>query len=92
MLNTIRVLSYNIHHGAGMDGATDLARLANIIAAIAPDIVSLQEVDCGMPRTAKVDQLRELAEQTQMSGLFGCAIDRREERPIRQRHPGALFR
>ena len=79
MLNTIRVLSYNIHHGAGMDGATDLARLANIIAAIAPDIVSLQEVDCGMPRTAKVDQLRELAEQTQMSGLFGCAIDRRED-------------
>jgi len=79
MLNTIRVLSYNIHHGAGMDGATDLARLANIIAAIAPDIVSLQEVDCGMPRTAKFDQLRELAEQTRMSGLFGCAIDRRED-------------
>ena len=62
-----------------MDGVTDLARIANIIAAIAPDIVSLQEVDCGMPRTAKVDQLRELAERTQMSGLFGCAIDRRED-------------
>ena len=58
MMNTIRVLSYNIHHGAGMDGNIDLARLATIIASIAPDIVSLQEVDCTMPRTDKVEQLR----------------------------------
>jgi len=79
MMNTIRVLSYNIHHGAGMDGNIDLARLATIIASIAPDIVSLQEVDCTMPRTDKVEQLRELAQRTQMTGLFGCAIDRQEE-------------
>ena len=62
-----------------MDGAVDLARLASVITAIAPDIVSLQEVDCGMPRTAKADQLSELADRTQMTGLFGCAIDRRED-------------
>ncbi len=75
-MNTLRILSYNIHHGEGTDGAVDLARVAAIIAAIKPDIAALQEVDCNMPRTSRVDQLRELAEQTQMTGLFGCALDR----------------
>ena len=41
-MHTIRVLSYNIHHGAGMDGVTDLARIANIIAAIPNQDLAIQ--------------------------------------------------
>jgi len=70
-----RVLSYNIHHGEGMDGEIDLARLAGIIRSVSPDIVSLQEVDRGKPRTGGIDQLHELARLTEMKGIFGCAID-----------------
>ena len=41
----IRVLSYNIHHGAGVDGKLDLPRIAGVITAVKPDLVALQEVD-----------------------------------------------
>ena len=74
-----RVLSYNIHHGEGMDGEIDLARLAGVIRSVSPDIVSLQEVDCGKDRTGGVNQLQELAHLTGMKGIFGCAIDRPQD-------------
>ena len=42
---TLRVLTYNIHHGEGTDGKLDLDRIARVIKAAEPDIVALQEVD-----------------------------------------------
>lgn len=42
---SLRVLSYNIHHGAGTDGVYDLQRIADVVRSVDPDIVSLQEVD-----------------------------------------------
>jgi endonuclease/exonuclease/phosphatase family metal-dependent hydrolase len=47
----LRVMSYNIHHGEGVDGKVDLPRLAGVIRAEAPDIVALQEVDQKTDRT-----------------------------------------
>ena len=41
---TLRILSYNIHHGEGMDGKLDLPRIASVITSVQPDIVALQEV------------------------------------------------
>jgi endonuclease/exonuclease/phosphatase family metal-dependent hydrolase len=41
----ITVLSYNIHHGEGMDGKIDLERIAKVITSVSPDFVALQEVD-----------------------------------------------
>ncbi|MDO5979016.1 endonuclease/exonuclease/phosphatase family protein [Flavivirga spongiicola] len=41
---TIKVLSYNIHYGLGMDKKYDLARIAKIISDQDPDIVGLQEI------------------------------------------------
>lgn len=41
----LRVMSYNIHAGAGEDNVYDLARTAAAIAENHPDIVGLQEVD-----------------------------------------------
>ena len=38
------IVSYNIHRGVGLDGRRDLARIADVIAEIDPDVVGLQEV------------------------------------------------
>ena len=72
---TVRVLSYNIHHGEGTDGKLDLPRLAKVIRAADPDVVALQEVDDKTKRTKGVDQTAELARLTGLHGAFGKAID-----------------
>ncbi len=41
----IRLASYNIHKCVGTDGRHDPARIARVIAELAPDILALQEVD-----------------------------------------------
>lgn len=71
----LRVLTYNIHHGEGVDGKLDLARIANVIQAVEPDIVALQEVDQNVPRSGSVDQAAELGRLTKMQHLFGGNID-----------------
>lgn len=70
----IRVLSYNIHHGRGMDDKIDLPRLAKIIESVRPDIVALQEVDRKVERSGQVDQPAELAKLTGMQVVFGGNI------------------
>ena len=72
---TVRVLTYNIHHGAGMDGEVDLERIANVIRQARADLVALQEVDRGVERTVRVDQPERLAELTGMYVVFGKNID-----------------
>lgn len=71
----VRVLTYNIHHGEGLDGRIDLPRLAGIIAGASADLVALQEVDRGTRRASGVDQLAELGRLTGMSTAFGKAMD-----------------
>lgn len=56
----LRVLSYNIHYGPGMDGLSDIQRLADVIKAAKPDLVALQEVDVGVLRSGRVHQLQKL--------------------------------
>ena len=41
---TVRIATYNIHRGRGLDGRTRLQRIAAVIAAVDADIVALQEV------------------------------------------------
>ncbi len=57
---TIRVLTYNIHHGEGNDGKFDLERLGQVIKEQEPDLVALQEVDVKTNRASGVDQISEL--------------------------------
>lgn len=71
---TLRVLSYNIHHGAGLDGKIDLPRIARVIKSAAPDVVSLQEVDRMTQRSGGVDQAARLAELTGMKFTFGSSM------------------
>lgn len=72
---TLTVLSYNIHHGEGVDGKVDLQRLADVIKSTDADLVALQEVDDQTERTGKVDQTARLAELTGLHGRFVHQID-----------------
>ncbi|MEO6034003.1 MAG: endonuclease/exonuclease/phosphatase family protein, partial [Verrucomicrobiota bacterium] len=65
-----RVLTYNIHHGEGLDQRVDLARIAELIRREKADIVALQEVDKGVARTTRQDFPAELANLTGMTVYF----------------------
>src|ERR1051326_8873228 len=67
---TIRVMTYNIHVGVGMDKKLDLARVAGVINAQHPDLVGLQEVDRGVERTQRIDEIAEIARMTKMDYAF----------------------
>jgi len=67
---TFRVMTYNIHHGEGLDGKVDLLRIAELIKREGADIVALQEVDKGVERTARRDLPEELAALTGMTCVF----------------------
>lgn len=71
---TLRVLTYNIHHGQGTDGQFDLPRLAGVLKSVQPDIIALQEVDQGTERAGGVNQLDELERLTGMHAEFGKAM------------------
>lgn len=73
--HTLRVLSYNIHHGEGMDGKLDLRRIADVINSVDPDLVALQEVDKGVKRTNGIDEPAVLADLTGMHAVFEKNID-----------------
>lgn len=72
---SVRIMTFNIHHGEGMDGRLDLERIANVITGAKADIVGLQEVDRGVERTQSRDILKELADLTGMRYAFGKNID-----------------
>jgi endonuclease/exonuclease/phosphatase family metal-dependent hydrolase len=71
---TLRVLTYNIHHGEGTDKQFDYERLAGVINGLKPDIVALQEVDHGTERASGVDQAKLLAKLCRMHYAFGQAM------------------
>lgn len=56
-----RVLSYNIHRAIGVDRRFRPERIVKIIANYDADIVLLQEVDDGAPRSRELDLAKELA-------------------------------
>jgi endonuclease/exonuclease/phosphatase family metal-dependent hydrolase len=67
---TLRVMTYNIHVGVGMDKKLDLPRVAAVINAQNPDLVGLQEVDRGVTRTQRIDEIVELSKLTRMEYAF----------------------
>lgn len=61
----LRFLTYNIHKGIGIDRRFRLERTAEVISHYSPDVVMLQEVDQGAPRSRGLDLAAEL------SGILG---------------------
>ncbi len=92
----LRVMSYNIRNGRGLDDKTDYARTANVILKETPDVVAIQELDQKTKRSKGVDVLEELAKLTDMNPSYGPAIDFQggkygigvlsKEKPIKAEH------
>lgn len=60
----LRIMTYNIHKGiGGVDRRYDLKRIADVISQYQPDIVMLQEVDDGVPRSNRDRQVNRLADE-----------------------------
>jgi endonuclease/exonuclease/phosphatase family metal-dependent hydrolase len=82
----LTVVSFNIHHAAGLDGAVDLDRLAGEIRRTRADIVGLQEVDRHYgERSAWADQPAELARRLDMHVVYGANLDLAPPAPGRPR-------
>ena len=61
-MTVVRLVTFNVHHGVGVDGRHDLARLTRLLAATDADLICLQEVDRHFgARSEHVDQAAELA-------------------------------
>ena len=74
-----RIVTYNVHRCVGNDRRLDVARIAQVLARLEPDIVALQELDVGRARTGGVDQADELARRLGMAWHFHAALKVEEE-------------
>ncbi len=59
----LKVITFNIAHGKGMDGIVDIERQANLINSYKPDIVFLQEIDMYTKRAGDRNQIREFSKK-----------------------------
>ena len=70
----LRVLTFNIYHGATMKGDFDLDYIARVIRDTDPDLVALQEVDFLTRRARGYDLATELGWRLRMAPLFARAM------------------
>jgi endonuclease/exonuclease/phosphatase family metal-dependent hydrolase len=73
--NIIRVLSFNILHGATTKGDYNLDIIAKVVNNTKPDLVALQEVDFKTNRAKKLDIITELALRTDMTSFFAKSME-----------------
>ncbi len=71
----LRILAYNVHHGAGNDEVLDLQRIADLIKSLDPDLVALQEIDNRTERTGGENQAARLGQLTGLGSVFGPFMD-----------------
>lgn len=72
--NNLSILTYNIHHGEGLDGRTDYARIGRLIRRSGADVVALQEVDSATRRSHGADVLRRIADEALMYPVFARSM------------------
>lgn len=92
---SIRVMTYNIHSCAGMDGKVRPERVARVINQFDPDVVAVQEVDCHRPRTGGHDQAQLIADHLRMNHVFEAMFEEEKERygiAIFSKHPLTLVK
>ncbi len=91
----LRVVTYNVHYCKGLDGRFAPDRIARVLRDLDPDIIALQELDCGRPRSRGDDQLAYLAAELGLHQLFCPSIVDGEERyghGLLSTHPIRLVR
>lgn len=72
--DTLRVMSFNILHGATIKNDFNLDTIAGVINYYQPDLVALQEVDFKTKRAKNYDLPTELGIRTKMASLFARAM------------------
>ena len=70
----LKLMSYNIRNGIGIDNIQDIGRIAQVILREAPDLVALQELDSATLRVDGRYIPGELGRMTGMHATFGRAI------------------
>ena len=70
----VKVLSFNILHGATTRDDFNLDLIAQVIIDADPDFVAMQEVDFKTNRARKYDLVTELGWRTKLVPLFGRSI------------------
>ncbi|MEQ9073936.1 MAG: endonuclease/exonuclease/phosphatase family protein [Sandaracinaceae bacterium] len=71
----LRVVTWNIRTGRGLDGRVDLDRVARVLAPLDAEVVALQELDVSRARTRGVDQPHWLADRLGMHATFCGAVE-----------------
>ena len=69
----VRVMSYNVKNGIGMDGVKSIERCVDVIRKVKPDVVAIQEVD-SITRRNKYYVLGKMGELLGYHAYFGKAI------------------
>ena len=70
----MKIISYNIQFGRGLDGNVDLRRICDIVKGA--DLICLQEVESGWERSGNIDQASAIAEiLTEYYYVFGSSFD-----------------
>jgi endonuclease/exonuclease/phosphatase family metal-dependent hydrolase len=75
--NRLRVMTYNIHHGANRFGVLNLEAIAHTIEGCSPDVAALQEVDRHWSRRSEtMDQPSWFAERLGMQVSYAATLRR----------------
>jgi endonuclease/exonuclease/phosphatase family metal-dependent hydrolase len=72
--STLRLLSYNIRNGKGMDNKVDYDRTATVLKNSKADIIALQELDSVTKRNGGENTIQVLADKTGLFQVYGSAI------------------
>ncbi|WP_036689843.1 endonuclease/exonuclease/phosphatase family protein [Paenibacillus tyrfis] len=76
----IKVITFNMHHGRGIDGKLNLNRIAEAVEESEADFIALNEVDRYFSkRSGYMDQVSWLAERLKMQSAFGAAITLKQQ-------------
>ena len=73
-VRTLRLTSYNIQHGEGLDKKIDHARQARILRKAHADVAAIQEVDSVTRRNGGLYSLEEIGRKAKMHSTFAPAI------------------
>ena len=75
----IKVMTWNIHKGVGIDNQYDIDRISSVIKNNNPDIIGLQEVE--------EDIVADIADELDMEYFFGSDFDDDEGNAILSKYP-----
>ncbi|WP_277679973.1 endonuclease/exonuclease/phosphatase family protein [Gracilibacillus dipsosauri] len=85
----LKVMSFNIHHGEGLDGELDIKRTAKVMKDTGAEIIGIQEVDRFYgDRSDFQDQARKLAKLLGYHYVFGANLNLEPETSNKNRQYG----